>query len=527
MDTMKKTSLIVILYIFIVNAFSQEIPNDFKIIKEIYPSEYVAKEAGNLGALGSTFYISKDEKYLMLSYGYGPTVISIYRFGTWEFINSFKLSKWLYDIYTMDDIVFTVGDNAIRQEIIYQIYLKTNYSTTISEIATGASTCTRYKYNGYDTNKNYYFNRINGKLFRVYSKEQHINNENIQQITDNIPPVITLTYPDITRGFKLIEQEKLITIKGNVSDISGILEVLINGQEASVDAAGNFSKRVLLAFGNNSFIVKATDLKQNTATKEFTIERVSDQDEPVDTIAQAGLTSMQQGKFYALIIGNSTYQDQSINSLYEPVNDATKLYNVLTTKYTFEYQNMTFLKNATYVQIIEAFDDLSNKVTPVDNLLVFYAGHGWWDDAKRLGYWLPVDARKSSTAFWIANSRISDFMSSINSRHTLLIADACFSGSIFKTRSAFSDAQPSINKLYDLPSRKAMTSGNLKEVPDKSVFLQFLIKRLTENTEKYISSDMLFASFRQAVLNNGPTEPQYGTIQNAGDEGGEFIFIQK
>jgi hypothetical protein len=158
---------------------------------------------------------------------------------------------------------------------------------------------------------------------------------------------------------------------------------------------------------------------------------------------------------------------------------------------------------------------------------VFYAGHGWFNETQNLGYWLPVDAKKSNTAYWIPNSRISDYMNSIKSKHTLLIADACFSGSIFKTRSAFSDAEPSINKLYEMPSKKAMTSGTLKEVPDKSVFLQFLVQRLNENKEKYLSSDMLFTSFRQAVLNNSPTEPQYGTIQNAGDEGGEFIFILK
>jgi len=177
--------------------------------------------------------------------------------------------------------------------------------------------------------------------------------------------------------------------------------------------------------------------------------------------------------------------------------------------------------------MVEAFDNLSNKLSENDNLLVFYAGHGWWDDDKNLGYWLPSDARKNSTAFWIRNSTISDYMSSIKTKHTLLIADACFSGSIFKTRSAFSDAQPAINKLYELQSKTAMTSGNLKEVPDKSVFLQYLVKRLKNNTNKYISADMLFASFRQAVMNNSPTEPQFGTIQNAGDEGGEFIFIKK
>jgi Uncharacterized protein containing caspase domain len=233
------------------------------------------------------------------------------------------------------------------------------------------------------------------------------------------------------------------------------------------------------------------------------------------------------GKFYAIIIGNNDYMDSDIQSLDEPISDATKLYNVLITKYTFEKSNVTFLKNATYEQMIQAFDDLSNKITKNDNLLVFYAGHGYWNEIKNLGFWLPTDAKRSNTAFWIPNSRISDYMSSIKSKHTLLIADACFSGSIFKTRSAFSDAQPSINKLYELPSKKAMTSGTLKEVPDKSVFLQYLVERLNDNTEKYLSSDMLFTSFRQAVLNNSPTEPQYGTIQNAGDEGGEFIFILK
>jgi len=140
---------------------------------------------------------------------------------------------------------------------------------------------------------------------------------------------------------------------------------------------------------------------------------------------------------------------------------------------------------------------------------------------------LPVDAQNNSTAFWIPNSRISDYLKATNSQHTLLIADACFSGSIFKTRVAFNDAQPAINRLYELPSRKAMTSRNMKTVPDESVFVTFLIKRLVENTEKYISSDMLFSSFRQAVLNNSQTEPQYGIIQNTGDEGGEFIFIHR
>jgi uncharacterized protein (DUF924 family) len=109
----------------------------------------------------------------------------------------------------------------------------------------------------------------------------------------------------------------------------------------------------------------------------------------------------------------------------------------------------------------------------------------------------------------------------------LLIADACFSGGIFKTRAAFS-ATYAVEMLYQQNSRKAITSGNFNnEVPDKSVFFQYLVKNLKENTNDYLSAEELFAKMRMAVMNNSETIPQFGTIQNVGDEGGDYIFIKK
>jgi ABC-type uncharacterized transport system substrate-binding protein len=120
-------------------------------------------------------------------------------------------------------------------------------------------------------------------------------------------------------------------------------------------------------------------------------------------------------------------------------------------------------------------------------------------------------------------------MQGIPAKHTLLITDACFGGGIFKSRDAFAKASVAINQLYELPSRKAMTSGALKEVPDKSVFIEYLVKRLQNNTTKYLSSEQLFASFKIAVINNSSNGqvPQFGEIKETGDEGGDFIFIHK
>lgn len=112
----------------------------------------------------------------------------------------------------------------------------------------------------------------------------------------------------------------------------------------------------------------------------------------------------------------------------------------------------------------------------------------------------------------------------IKQPNTLLITGTYFSGSIFKTRGNESLNDYGIAKLYSLPSRKAMTSGNLKTVPDQSKFFEFLNKRLNDNTQKYISARELFNSLYTAVLNNTNSVPLYGVIQNTGDEGGEFIY---
>ncbi|HAW52177.1 MAG TPA: hypothetical protein DCX54_07610, partial [Flavobacteriales bacterium] len=214
------------------------------------------------------------------------------------------------------------------------------------------------------------------------------------------------------------------------------------------------------------------------------------------------------GKYYALIIGNNTYQDPNLMDLDQPIEDASKLYEVLVRSYTFEKDNVIFLKNATRKDIIRECDFLSRTLTSNDNLLIFYAGHGYWDEKGNVGYWFPADASRNSTVNWFRNSTLRDFIGSIQTKHTLLIADACFSGQIFKSRAAFTEAPSGIEKLYELPSRKAMTSGTRQEVPDESVFIKYLVRRLEENEEPYLTSELLFSSFKEAVMNNSPNIPQ-------------------
>jgi hypothetical protein len=239
------------------------------------------------------------------------------------------------------------------------------------------------------------------------------------------------------------------------------------------------------------------------------------------------LDGLKKRKNFGLFISVSNYSDPSINDLDYPNKDSESLFKSLSQRYDFKPENSMILKDPTRTEIIEALDKLADKVMPTDQILIFYAGHGLWDDKLQQGFWLPRDAKKDSKAEWISNSTIRDYIRGINSKHTLLIADACFSGGIFKSRDVFSTSTKAAVELYKLPSRKAITSGTMTTVPDQSVFMRYLIKKLNDNNEPILTSGGLFSAIRDAVINNSTLGqvPQYGEIRESGDEGGDFIFV--
>ena len=230
--------------------------------------------------------------------------------------------------------------------------------------------------------------------------------------------------------------------------------------------------------------------------------------------------------YHALVIAVDEYDDHNLNDLDHPVKDAGRFIDIITSEYNFSKENVTFLRNPTKSDIIGTLDQMRYKVSPQDNFLIYYAGHGLYDNDMETGFWLPRDAARDNRVDWLANTDLTNYLKAIKSKHTLLIADACFSGGIFKTRAAFNNAA-TVEKLYKEQSRKAITSGALEEVPDKSVFVQYLIKRLHEYNKKYLPAEELYTSLRDPVMNNSNTMPKYGTIQGVNDEGGDFIFIRK
>lgn len=370
--------------------------------------------------------------------------------------------------------------------------------------------------------------------YTVYFK-QKIVVENLKidyesETSYNDPPVVVITEPTVEaeRGFKIVEAKRIL-VKGKATDADGLFEITINGVEANVSGDGTFMANVPLKYGKNQLIVKATDLKQASSTKTFTIQRKSPEIEEeviVDNKKEEKI-NVGFGKFHALIIGVSEYEDDSVVDLSgEPTKDAQALADVLISMYGFDKANVKVLKDPTRNDITRSFFELRKTVGKNDNLLIFYAGHGNYDETTERGYWMPSNVNMDYEENILLNTELVSYIKAINSKHTLLIADACFSGSIFKSRSYTKEEQSAIRK-YSLNSRKAITSGTLKTVPNKSVFIQYLLKKLKDNPNKYLSTSKLFSMIEEPVLNNSQNIPQRGVIHGTGDEGGDFIFIKQ
>jgi len=338
---------------------------------------------------------------------------------------------------------------------------------------------------------------------------------------DLLAPEIVIHSPSLVEGESFLSEEGKIEILGEVKDASKIRFVAINTDVMMVDASGIFASSLSLIHGENKIRVKSMDEHSNIREVEYVINYVP----PVVTLADR---IKKDSKYYGLIIGIDSYEDEGFDDLDNPVRDAEDVYRTLTREYTFEPENVKLLKDPGRADIIRELDLMRSRVKEDDNLLIFYAGHGYWDTDAKVGYWLPSDASRQTTADWFRNSTLVDYLQAIKSKHTLLITDACFAGSIFKTRSVDMDTEVVYEQIYEIQSRKAMTSGALTEVPDNSAFVKYLVRRLDDNKETYLSSEELFGSFKKAVLLNGEgAVPRYGEIKNVGDEGGDFIFLKR
>ncbi len=301
------------------------------------------------------------------------------------------------------------------------------------------------------------------------------------------------------------------------------------------NAEGAKDKLRLYARGENNI---RSDLKEiNLQVKRISQEIAEEVPvNPIDTTSMVASEVSQDIDFntaaisnnFLIVIGIDNYQYWP--PLHNAVHDASGFEHELINEYGFnpDFTYELFDRDATHAGLRNALIKVKHNITENDNLIIYYAGHGYYDKEFDDGSWIPANAHLGNELEYIPSSLLIKYLSGISAKHIVIIADACFSGSLF-----IQDKSYKFDAGNDaLASRWGFSSGNLEYVADGSAgtgspFANYLINYLKQSKEKKLPISELIKYVSAKVHVQTGQNPIGRPLAIPGNQGGEFIFTKQ
>jgi uncharacterized caspase-like protein len=210
------------------------------------------------------------------------------------------------------------------------------------------------------------------------------------------------------------------------------------------------------------------------------------------------------------------------------VADARAVAETFRNAYGFD---VTLLVDVTRADILGALTKLRKTLGASDNLVIYYAGHGAYDQEGDQGYWLPVDAAQDDPTNWVSNADLTSSIKAMLAKHVLVVADSCYSGTLVRGLSVAVRDSEYLQRMIAQRSRTVLTSGGLEPVSDAgsgghSVFARAFLSALADNVGT-MDGQELFARIREPIEANAEQTPAYAVIRLAGHDGGDFVFVRR
>jgi hypothetical protein len=239
-------------------------------------------------------------------------------------------------------------------------------------------------------------------------------------------------------------------------------------------------------------------------------------------------------KDYAILFATDKYDNWS--DLVNPVYDANTIANELKEKYGFEVE---IIENASQEEVFNKLADYSvKKYKPQDQLMVFFAGHGYFDDTFGEGFVVAKNSLENdrSKTSYISHSRLRTVINNIPSEHVFLAMDVCFGGTfdplVARERGNDTYSETNINEYLvrklSYRTRKYITSGGKTYVSDgiAGKHSPFALKFLQALKEGGGSDRILTLSELKSYVEKLTPEPRFGGF-GEDNVASDFVFVSK
>jgi tetratricopeptide (TPR) repeat protein len=373
------------------------------------------------------------------------------------------------------------------------------------------------------------------ELRKNYPKALSLKNKILKMSDDHGPEIIIFEPADRRGVVGIVLEHESITVRGMVSDKSGLARFSINELEVEVDEKDFFLKDIVLKDGKNLITIEAQDNIGNKTELVLKVDHKKPLREVKKALDQKVELSQLYTNSYAVLIGIDKYEK------WPPLEFA-----VADTKAIREIFERSGFENIITVQDHEATQrrlltilghELPKVMKRNDRLVIYFAGHGQTEEqasGKKKGYIIPVDADPNNYfATAISMETLRGLTARIPAKHILYIMDSCYSGlGLSRSAGISSNTDEYIKKMTSRRAVQIITAGGKDEQVEErdghGLFTTYLLQGLEgeadSNKDRIITATELGAFLRPKVSNASDMRqtPLYGRIEGEG----EFLFLK-
>jgi hypothetical protein len=287
--------------------------------------------------------------------------------------------------------------------------------------------------------------------------------------------LVTSTVPSINWITPVPEtnyvQENKFKIKFEVVSTSGLKNVTLSVKE-NIETSSRGSQTIMpeetekfrLVVEKTLTLLDGDNIVEVVAENSEGVRTVSARKVVIGSVSLADASNLNRTD-YALMFATDKYDNWS--DLVNPIFDSRTIADELKKTYGFKVE---LLENPSQIEIFKKLREYAEKkYQPLDQLFIFFAGHGSYDQTFGEGYVVTKESLLNDEAkvSFVSHNRLRSNINNIPCEHVFLAMDVCFGGTF---------------------DQALASSRGADEVYKEQSQAEFLTRKLTYKTRRFLTS---------------------------------------